>query len=201
MEFNEKLQELRKRNGLTQEELAEKLYVSRTAISKWESGKGYPSIDSLKAISQFFSVTLDELLSSDEILTIANEEKNQTKNHFCDLTFGLLDISVILLLFLPLFGVNKNGVISETTLLLLDGVSLYLKIFYIVIVALIFVWGVLLLVLQNNSSPTWANIKTKLSLTLGVIAVLLFIVSKQPYAAAFVFVFLIIKVLVSIKRS
>ena len=41
MEFNEKLQELRKQRGLTQEELAEKLYVSRTAISKWESGRGY----------------------------------------------------------------------------------------------------------------------------------------------------------------
>ena len=40
MEFNEKLQELRKQKGLTQEELAEQLYVSRTAISKWESGRG-----------------------------------------------------------------------------------------------------------------------------------------------------------------
>ena len=54
MEFNEKLQELRKNKGLTQEELAEALYVSRTAISKWESGRGYPSIDSLKEIANFF---------------------------------------------------------------------------------------------------------------------------------------------------
>lgn len=46
LEFNEKLQELRKRKGLTQEEVAEALYVSRTAISKWESGRGYPGIDS-----------------------------------------------------------------------------------------------------------------------------------------------------------
>ena len=50
LEFHEKLQELRKSRNLTQEELAEELYVSRTAISKWESGRGYPSIDSLKAI-------------------------------------------------------------------------------------------------------------------------------------------------------
>ena len=46
MEFGEKLQELRKKKGLTQEELAEALYVSRTAVSKWELGRGYPNIDS-----------------------------------------------------------------------------------------------------------------------------------------------------------
>ena len=51
MEFHEKLQELRKSRGLTQEELAEALFVSRTATSKWESGRGYPSIDTLKEVS------------------------------------------------------------------------------------------------------------------------------------------------------
>ena len=56
MEFNEKLQELRKSRGLTQEELAEALFVSRTAISKWESGRGYPNLDSLKEISKYFSM-------------------------------------------------------------------------------------------------------------------------------------------------
>jgi len=56
MDFNEKLQQLRKQNNMTQEQLAEQLYVSRTAISKWESGKGYPNIDSLKSISKLFSV-------------------------------------------------------------------------------------------------------------------------------------------------
>lgn len=54
MEFNEKLQQLRTGKNLTQEQLAEQLYVSRTAISKWESGKGYPNIESLKCISKFF---------------------------------------------------------------------------------------------------------------------------------------------------
>ena len=53
MEFNEKLQQLRTGKNLTQEQLAEQLYVSRTAISKWESGKGYPNIESLKCISKF----------------------------------------------------------------------------------------------------------------------------------------------------
>ena len=80
MEFNEKLQELRKQKGLTQEELAEVLFVSRTAISKWESGRGYPNIDSLKAISKFFGVTIDKLLSGDELLTIAEEDGRNNPN-------------------------------------------------------------------------------------------------------------------------
>ena len=82
MEFHEKLQQLRKSRGLTQEELAEALYVSRTAISKWESGRGYPNIDSLKAIAKFFGVTVDELLSSHEVLSIAEEDqKEQVHRH------------------------------------------------------------------------------------------------------------------------
>ena len=78
MHFAENLQKLRKQKGLTQEELAAALFVSRTAVSKWESGRGYPNIDSLKAIAKFFSVTIDELLSTDEVLTIeVGEQKNQ----------------------------------------------------------------------------------------------------------------------------
>ena len=94
MELNEKLQELRKQKGLTQEELAQALYVSRTAISKWELGRGYPNIDSLKAIAQFFSVSIDDLLSGEEILTLAQEENKQKQSHLCDMLFGLLDLSV-----------------------------------------------------------------------------------------------------------
>ena len=83
MEFHEKLQELRKSKGLTQEELAEALYVSRTAISKWESGRGYPSIDSLKEISRYFSVTIDDLLSGERLIALAEEENrsNMQKMH------------------------------------------------------------------------------------------------------------------------
>ena len=51
MEFNEKLQQLRKSKGLTQEELAQAIYVSRTAVSKWESGRGYPNIESSVALN------------------------------------------------------------------------------------------------------------------------------------------------------
>ncbi|MDY4880530.1 MAG: helix-turn-helix transcriptional regulator, partial [Gemmiger sp.] len=92
MEFGEKLQELRKSRGLTQQELAEALYVSRTAISKWESGRGYPSIDSLKEISGFFSVSIDDLLSGEKLVSLAKKENQSNIRHICDLLFGIVDL-------------------------------------------------------------------------------------------------------------
>lgn len=83
MEFHEKLQELRKTKGLTQEELAKALYVSRTAISKWESGRGYPSIDSLKQIANYFSVTIDELLSGEKLISLAENENKSNIQGSC----------------------------------------------------------------------------------------------------------------------
>ena len=75
MLFNEKLKMLRKENGLTQEELAEKLNVSRQAITKWESGDGTPDIENLKQISILFNITIDELIKEDQNVTIEKEEK------------------------------------------------------------------------------------------------------------------------------
>ena len=134
MEFNEKLQLLRKQKGITQEELASSLYVSRTAVSKWESGRGYPSIDSLKNIAQYFSVTVDELLSGDEILTIAEKEKKEKKKFSTSFVFALLDISVVTFFFFPFFAERKNGVINEVALLSLNEVQPYLKVLYFIIV-------------------------------------------------------------------
>ena len=201
MEFNEKLQELRKQRGLTQEELAEKLYVSRTAISKWESGRGYPNIDSLKAIAKFFSVTVDELLSTDEILTIAEEDNKRKETHFRDLMYGLLDLSIAMLLFLPFFAEKIDGIIQSASLIALDGVQAYSKIAYFSVVILMIIMGILTLALQNCQWVAWVKSKTMISLMLGAIAVLVFIISSQPYAAVFAFVLLVIKALMLIKRQ
>ena len=94
MEFNEKLQELRKSRSLTQEELAEALFVSRTAISRWESGRGYPSIDSLKEISRYFSVTIDDLICSDEMISVAENEKRELADQYVSLICNALDIEI-----------------------------------------------------------------------------------------------------------
>lgn len=201
MEFNKKLQELRKQKGLTQEELSEKLYVSRTAISKWESGRGYPNIESLKAIAKLFSVTVDELLSTDEMLTIAEEDSKRKEKHFFDVIYGLFDICIAMLLFLPFFAEDADGIIRSVSLIALSGVQNYLKIAYIVIVVAMIVMGVITLALQNVQTTAWVKSKTTISLILGATLVMLLMISSQPYATVFAFVLLAIKAFLLIKRQ
>jgi transcriptional regulator with XRE-family HTH domain len=201
MEFHKKLQELRKQKGLTQEELAAALFVSRTAVSKWESGRGYPNIESLKAIAKLFGVTVDRLLSGDELLTLAEADSQRREKLSRDLVFGLTDIAVSMLLFLPLFAQRADGAIKAVSLLSLTTVSSYLRIAYFVFVAATAVWGILTLALQNCQHIFWLKIKSKLSLLLTIGCVLLFILSLQPYAAVFLFIFLTVKVFLLIKKQ
>lgn len=201
MEFNVKLQELRKQKGITQEELAQSLFVSRTAVSKWESGRGYPNIDSLKALAKYFGVTVDELLSGDELLTIASEDAGRKKNMLCSLVFGLLDLSVAMFFFLPFFGQQAGESIVGVSLAALNVTSVWLKTAYCVAVIAIAVSGVLLLALQNCQLKFFVQNKFWISLSLNTVGALLFIVCKQPYPAAFLFVLLIIKVLLLIKKQ
>lgn len=76
MLFNEKLKKIRKESSLTQEQLAEKLNVSRQAITKWESGDGVPDIENLKQISKLFNITIDELVKEEKNVQIEGEKGN-----------------------------------------------------------------------------------------------------------------------------
>ena len=181
MEFYEKLQELRKSRGLTQEELAEMLYVSRAAISKWESDRGYPNIDSLKAISKCFSVSLDDLLSSETILTIAGEGGKQQTGRMQSLVFGLLDCGFVLLLLLPLFRQRENGVICEVSLLAMTSAAIYIKAVFFTLTAMTILYGILLLALQNCHAARWLNVRDRLSVGLSAVGTLIFIAAMQPY--------------------
>lgn len=75
MLFSEKIRMLRKNEKLTQEELADKLNVSRQAITKWESGEGIPDIENLKQISILFNVTIDELIKEEKNVSIEVREQ------------------------------------------------------------------------------------------------------------------------------
>ena len=200
MEFHEKLQELRKQKDLTQEELASALYVSRAAVSKWESGRGYPNIDSLKAIADFYGVSIDSLLSCDKVLTLAQEDNRQRQSGFRDLVFGLIDLGHALFFVLPLFGQRIEGRIYEVPLLSLTAVEPYLRVLFFTVVIGLVVFGGLTLTLQQCHIHLWERSKTKVSLILNAVGAALFVLSLQPYAAILMLVFLAIKVLILSKR-
>ena len=193
MEFCEKLQELRKSRGLTQEELAEALYVSRTAVSKWESGRGYPSIDSLKELSSYFSVTIDDLLSGEKLISIARKENRSSLRKLCDTLVGVTDLFAILLIVLPLYPKTVDGYVYSVNLWNYAETSpLNQLVYWGLFVALVLVGAgkLMLMVMQgeNRQKPI-----TICSMTLGILTVLFLALAGETYAVAVAFLLLLIK--------
>ena len=79
MKLSEKLTQLRRQSGMTQDELAAKLFVTRTAVSKWENDKGYPGIDSLKLLSQVYGVSIDDLISEEDVASAQSAKRRRTR--------------------------------------------------------------------------------------------------------------------------
>ena len=198
MEFNEKLQYFRKKSNLTQEELAEKLFVSRTAISKWESGRGMPSISSLKAISEVFNVSIDELLSSEEIIEVAEKENKENMKSFKNIIFGIMDLMSIIFLFIPLFGKEINGYIYLVTLFSIEQVGKYL---YLIIIGVTILYGIAELIMSKFENKSMDKINSIISLGLTSIAIITFIATREPYIAFIEFCIFLIKVVVYIKQN
>jgi len=198
MEFNEKLQELRKSRSLTQEELAEALFVSRTAISKWESGRGYPSIDSLREISRYFSVTIDDLICSEEMISVAENEKKEFADKSLSLICNAMDILLAILLFIPAFG---NGPESSETVSLfgLTGITPWVKTIFVVIIATAILNGICGVIIANFNKPVWNKHRLITGVVLSILTVIVFIATRQPYAGIVCFAFLVIKGFLIIK--
>ena len=198
MEFNEKLQELRKSRSLTQEELAEALFVSRTAISKWESGRGYPSIDSLREISRYFSVTIDDLICSEEMISVAENEKKEFADKSLSLICNAMDILLAILLFIPAFG---NGTDSSETVSLfgLTGITPWVKTVFIVMIATAILNGICGVIIANFNKPVWNKHRLIMGVVLSILTVIVFIATRQPYAGIVCFAFLVIKGFLIIK--
>ena len=126
MEFNNKLYELRKQRGFSQEELASRLNVSRQTVSKWEVGDSTPEMEKLVAISDLFGISLDELVmdktpeaASNEpvkadlytdiknnVLTEENKEKTKNGLKIAAIVFGIIFIVDIIsfVIYVAMFG-------------------------------------------------------------------------------------------------
>lgn len=201
MELNEKLQQLRKEKGLTQEQLAEDLFVSRTAVSKWESGKGYPNIESLKSISNLFSVSIDDLLSGEELISLAAKENRANINKILCLVYGILDIMTLSFLFLPLYIRQDRDLVRTVSLFANPDVSTITWTIYLVLPILMALMGIVQIIAQHFLNERWYGITRTGSVLLQAFCILAFVASRQPSATSLLFLFFMIKVVLLIKSS
>lgn len=201
MEFNEKLQQLRKEKEWTQEQLAEELYVSRTAVSKWENGKGYPNIDSLKRLSKLFSISIDELLSGEELISLAESENCTNMKKNLVLIFGILDLMVLTFLFLPLYGRQDSDLIRTVSLFANPDANTITWTIYIVFPILMATLGIVQIILQHFTNKRWYNFSRTLSILLQAFSIIVYVATRQPYAISLLFLFFMIKVILLIKDS
>ena len=192
MNLNEKILHLRKSNNLTQEQLAEQLYVSRTAVSKWESGKGYPNIESLKGLSKVFGVSIDELLSNEELLTIAEKENRANLRSLGNLIYGILDIMALAFLFLPFYGQPQGSHIRAVNLFSYDPGDPILGAAYFGSLLIMTAIGIVELILRK-AEPKKTRRCNSISFGIHAVTILFFALSRQPYVTAFLFLLLLIK--------
>ena len=200
MEFNEKLQGLRKEKGLTQEELAEVLYVSRTAVSKWESGRGYPNIESLKDISKFFSVSIDDLLSGEKLLSIAEKENKSNIRGMCDLLYGIVDLLSFMLIALPLYPNTIDGFVYSVNLLNYKEISPVILSVYWIAFVLLFIIGVAEVVLTKSKKEKANKSVTEISLVFNILLVVFLALTGEVYAVIVAFLLMVIKGAIFLKR-
>lgn len=188
MELSEKIAMLRKARGLTQEQLAEKLFVSRTAVSKWETGRGMPGMDSLQQMAKFFGITLDELLSTEEIISIAERENRENLRRFVSRTDGILDLAAVTGMVLPLYKTENMGQFYSVPLWRYEG---WLSVLYWVFPAAMLLCGILQLCLVEKEKRR--NALRMTGMLLCICTVFLLLLSGQPYPGTLFFVLLLLK--------
>lgn len=139
MVLSEKLFKLRKKSGLSQEQLAEQLNVSRQAISKWESGASIPETEKLITISNYFNVSLDYLMK-DKVEEISSENTGDESSNGrikCIAGFSVCIAGIVCLILWGLssiFNPSLSNQISESSMISIDGNGVFLILCIVAIV-------------------------------------------------------------------
>jgi transcriptional regulator with XRE-family HTH domain len=187
MEFSEKLKELRRQKGMTQEQLAGTINISRTAISKWESGRGYPSIEALRHLAEAFGVSIDDLLSTNELAMMTEKSQKQDKIRNTSLLYGILDLLALSYFFLPLcVRKAENNVFIQVSLLSLPSSAV--KTLSVFVIAAIALFGLAELLLQTKEDAPWKRL-VLVSLGIHALAILYFSLCHHPYLTVTLFLF------------
>ena len=127
--LSEKLYKLRKNSGLSQEQLAEQLNVSRQAISKWEQGTAVPESEKLIAISNYFDVTVDYLLKEDAVDTTnaTAEVMGEKPKMMAGIVICIAGIvSMVIWGLLSIFRPETSNQLSDSSMITIDGNGMFL---------------------------------------------------------------------------
>lgn len=127
MKISQVLKDIRQQHQLTQEALAERLKVSRSAIARWESGKGIPDIGNLIAISREFDISLDTLIKEDERLEKKVIEDSKAKKWHYLVIFYLFSALVEIAIFAYLHHIFMAGFLISTLFMLFYELRIFIK--------------------------------------------------------------------------
>lgn len=121
MQFKDKLKSLRKKAGLTQKELAQQVYVSRSAVARWENGFGLPGEESLKLLAQYFNIGESELVGNTEVESLlVGKNRTIARKNIIIAAVAVISLSIIVLLSILLFG--SFGKLPYDYMVSVDGV-------------------------------------------------------------------------------
>ena len=127
MEIGKKLKEARQMSGLTQEDVAEKLIVSRQTISNWETEKFYPDILYVLQLSDLYQISLDELLKGDErMIQHLEDSTNIVKSNKKILLAFICNICLLFLFFIFITLISKSYLLTLLAVALVTGTSGYI---------------------------------------------------------------------------
>lgn len=140
--LSEKIYTLRRKNGLSQEQLAEKIGVSRQAISKWEGGLSTPELDKLRALSECFQITIDEL-TENQAMSVSNDTRKGNEDSGSRRTsesrIGLVLCfigAICLILFGVLTVIHPSSVsqINGSSMITLNGTGILIALFVLLMI-------------------------------------------------------------------
>lgn len=198
MELSVKIQKLRKEQGLTQEQFAEQLFVSRTAVSKWETGRGTPSMESLQLISKLYNITLDDLLRAEEMITIAENENKENINRFASYIDSIFNLAAIVGLLLPLYKVANNNIFYSVPLYQFKG---WLSALYWIFPISMGICGFIQILINKSDKEKAKRSINIIGVILNASAVFTLIISGQPYPAVMFFTLFLIKITVMLIKQ
>ena len=176
MKFNENLKLLRKKEGLTQEELAEKLNVSRQSVTKWESGNAIPDIEKIKEIAYIFLISVDSLIGD-----IENKKPNKLKKRIQDIGWFIFAILV--------FAVIVNISISEFLIKIIPNINYAIG---IIILMIILTFSIMIFLIKKYLMGNKEKIVNMLNNDKGKKERKKFIIKKYTFALLLWLIFCIV---------